>query len=74
MIDDKMTWMSKISCENVTKIMSFQIWLENNYKNDVYKMMCHYKNNVVIQLFYNDSKMTSSNLIWVQTNIINYNM
>jgi hypothetical protein len=25
-----------------------------NYKKDVYKMMCHYKNNVVIQLFYND--------------------
>jgi hypothetical protein len=69
-----MMWMSNISCENVTKIKSFQIWLKINYENEVYKMMCHYKNSVVIQLYYKDSKMTISNLIWVQTNIINYNM
>jgi len=66
--------MSKISFENVTKIKSFKIWLKNNYENEVDKMMCHYKNNVVIQLFYNDSKMTISNLIWVQMDIVNYNM
>jgi len=65
MIDDKMTWMSRILFENATKINSFQIWLKNNYEIDVDKMMCHYKNNVIIQLFYNDSKMTISNLIWV---------
>jgi hypothetical protein len=46
--------MFKISFENVTKIKSFQIWLKTNYENDVEKMMCHYKNNVVIQLFSND--------------------
>jgi len=33
-----------------------------NYANDVYKMMWHYINNAVIQLFYNDSKMTIHNL------------
>ncbi len=33
MLDDKMTWMSKISIENVTGIKSFQIWLKNNYEN-----------------------------------------
>jgi len=54
MIDDKMTWISRILFENVTKINSFQIWLKNNYENDVDKMMCHYKNNVIIKLFYND--------------------
>jgi len=27
------------------------------------KIMCHYKNNVVIQLFYYDSKKDISNLI-----------
>jgi hypothetical protein len=26
--------------------------------------MCHYIDNVVIQLFYNDSKMVINNLIW----------
>jgi hypothetical protein len=36
--------------------------------------MCHYKNNVLIQLFYKDSKITISNLIWVQMNKTNYNM
>jgi len=74
MIDDKMTWMSKISFENVTTIKSFQIWVNNNYENDVNKMMCYYKNNMVIQLFYNDSKMTTNNLTWIQMDIINYNM
>jgi len=33
-----------------------------NYANDVNKMMCHYINNAVIQLFLNDSKMTINNL------------
>jgi hypothetical protein len=28
--------------------------IKNNYENDVDKMICHYKDNVVIQLFYND--------------------
>jgi hypothetical protein len=51
MIDDKMTWMSKISFENVTKIKSLKIWLKNNYANDMDKMMCHYKDNVITQLF-----------------------
>jgi hypothetical protein len=54
MINDKVTWLSKISFENVIKINSFQIWLKNNYANDVNKMMCHYIDNVVIQLFEND--------------------
>jgi hypothetical protein len=35
MIDDKMTWMSKMLFENMTRIKSFQIWLKNNYENDV---------------------------------------
>jgi hypothetical protein len=35
MIDDKVTWMSKISFQNVTRIKSFQIWLNNDYANDV---------------------------------------
>jgi hypothetical protein len=51
MIDDKMMCMSKISFENVTRIKTFQIWLEINYENDRDKIMCHYKNNVVIQYF-----------------------
>jgi hypothetical protein len=54
MIDGKVTWMSKILFENVTRIKSFQIWLKNHYTNDMEKMMCHYIDNVVIQLFYND--------------------
>jgi hypothetical protein len=65
MINGKVMWMSKISFENVTKIKSFKIWLKHKYANDVDKMMCHYINNVVIQLFYNYSKMTISNLIWI---------
>ncbi len=64
MIDNKMTWMSNISFENVITIKSFQIWL-----NDV-----SLQNNVVIQLFYNDSKITIIKLIWIQMDIINYNM
>jgi len=55
MIDDKVTWMFKKSFKNMIKIRPFQIWLKNNYANDVEKMMmCHYIDNVVIQLFYND--------------------
>jgi hypothetical protein len=41
MIDDKLMWMSKISFENVTRIKSFQIWLKNNYANNMDKMICH---------------------------------
>jgi hypothetical protein len=74
MIDDKMTCMFKISFENMIEIKSFQIWLKNNYENDMDKMMCHYKNNMIIQLFYNDSKMTINNAIWVQMDITNYYM
>ncbi len=54
MIDDKVMWMSKILCENVIRIKSFQILLKNHYTNDVEKLMCHYIDNVVIQPFYND--------------------
>jgi hypothetical protein len=61
MIDDEVMCISKISFENMIRIKSFQIWLKNNYANDMDKMMCHYINNVVIQLFNNDSKM----IIWV---------
>jgi len=56
MIDDKVMWISKISFENMIKI-----WLKNNYANGMDKLMCHYINNVLIKLFYNDSKM----IIWV---------
>jgi hypothetical protein len=51
MIDDKVIWMFKISIENVIRIKSFQIYLKNDYANDVDKMMCHYIDNVVIKLF-----------------------
>jgi hypothetical protein len=61
MIDDEMMCISKISFENMIRIKLFQIWLKNNYANDMDKMMCHYINNVGIKLFYNDSKM----IIWV---------
>ncbi len=44
MIDDKVIWMFKISFENMTKIKSFQIWLKNDYANDMEKMMCHDQN------------------------------
>jgi hypothetical protein len=64
MINDKMTWMSKISFENVT-IKSFKIWLKNNYANDVDEMMCHYIDNLIKQLFYNKPKMTINNLMWI---------
>ncbi len=64
-INDKVMCMSKISFENVTRIKSFQIWLKNNCVNGVNKMMCHYIDNVVIQQFYNDSKMTINHLIWI---------
>jgi hypothetical protein len=63
MINYKMMWMFKISFENVTKIKSFQIKLKDNDGNDVDETMCHYIDNVVIQLFYNDSKMVINNLI-----------
>jgi hypothetical protein len=46
------------------KIKSFKIWPNNNYPNDMDKMMCHYIDNAIIQLFYNDSKMIINNLIW----------
>jgi hypothetical protein len=74
MIDNKMMWMFKISFENMTTIKSFQLWLKNDYENDVYKMMCHYIDDVVIKLLYNDSKMTINHLIWVQMDIRNHNM
>jgi hypothetical protein len=54
MIDEKMMWMSKISFENMIRIKSFQIWLNNNYAHDMNKMMCHYIDNVSIKLIYND--------------------
>jgi len=61
-----MTWMSKISFENATRIKLFKIWLNNNYEIIyVDKMMCHYIDNMNIQLFYNDSKMIINNLIWI---------
>jgi hypothetical protein len=65
MIDEKMTWMLKILFENVTRIKSFQIWLKIDYVNDANKRVCHYIDNVVIKIFYNDSKMIISHLIWV---------
>jgi hypothetical protein len=63
MINDKVMQMSKISFENVITIKSFKILLKNTYANDVNKVMCHHINNVVIQLFYNDSNMIINNLI-----------
>ncbi len=54
MVDDKVTWMSKISFENVIKIMSFQIWLKNDYANGVHKMMWHYGHKIILQWFKND--------------------
>jgi hypothetical protein len=70
MIDDKVMWMSKISFENVIMIKSFQIWLKNNYENDMEKMMCYYKqcgHTIILQWL-----MTF--LTWVQMDIINYKM
>ncbi len=45
MNDDKQTWMSNISFENVTRIKSFQIWLKNDYANDVsfHTRQCNHK-------------------------------
>jgi len=63
MINDKVMWMFKISFENVTSIQSFKIRLKNNNGNDMDEMMCHYIDNMVMQLFYNDSKMAINNLI-----------
>jgi hypothetical protein len=37
MIDEKMTWMSKISFEIAIRIKWFQIWLKTNYENDMDK-------------------------------------
>jgi hypothetical protein len=64
MIDDKVTWMYKISFENVISTKSFQIWLKNNYANDMKKMMCRYIDNLVIQLFYNDFKSKKKCYSW----------
>jgi len=57
MIHDEVMCISKISFENMIRTKSFKIWLQNNYANDMDKLMCHYINNVFIKLFYNDSKM-----------------
>jgi len=46
--------MFKISFENMTKIKSFQIWLKNDYANDMEKMMWNFIDNVVIKLFYDE--------------------
>jgi len=54
MIDEKMMWMSKILFENMIRIKSFQIQLNNNYAHDMNKKMCHYIDNVIIKLIYND--------------------
>jgi hypothetical protein len=62
-IDDKMTWMFKILFENVIRIKSFQILIKIDYVNDTNKRMCHYIDNVVIKILYNDSKMIISHLI-----------
>ncbi len=45
MIGDKVTWMSNISFENVTRIKSFQIWLKNDYANDMslHTRQCNHK-------------------------------
>ncbi len=51
-----------------------QIWLNNNYADDVNKIMCHSIDNVVLQLFYNDSKMIINNLIWIEKDTMNYHM
>jgi len=56
----------------MTKLI--QIWLNNNYANDVNKIMCHSIDNVVTQLFYNDSKMIINNLIWIEKDTMNYHI
>jgi hypothetical protein len=70
-IDDKVMWMFTISFENVIRIKSFQIWLNNDYANHVDKIMCHYIDNVIIKLFYNVSKLIISNWIWVYIDMRN---
>jgi hypothetical protein len=47
MIDNKVSAYLK-SFENVIRINSFQMSFNNDYANDVEKMMCHCINNVVI--------------------------
>jgi len=47
MIDDKVTCMSKITFDNVTKIMSFHIWLQNDYANDMDKMNTKYIHKII---------------------------
>jgi hypothetical protein len=45
--------MSKISFENMTRINSFQIWLKNNYENDVpLQKQCAHP--IILQGFKND--------------------
>jgi len=51
MIDDKVTCMFKISFENMTKIMSFHIWLNNDYSNDMHKMNTKYDQKIISQWF-----------------------
>jgi len=57
--------MFKISFENVIRIIFFKYDYANDYAHDLDKMVCHCINNVIINLFYNDSEMATSNLIWV---------
>jgi hypothetical protein len=54
MIDDKVTWMSNISFENVIMIKSLQIWLKTDYANDVsfHTKQCNHK--IILQWFKND--------------------
>jgi hypothetical protein len=53
MIDNKMMWMFKISFENVAMIKSFQMWLKNNYENDVsLQKQCGHI--IILQWFKND--------------------
>jgi hypothetical protein len=47
MIDNKVTCMSKISFKNVTKIMSFHIWLQNDHANDMDKMNTKYDHKII---------------------------
>jgi hypothetical protein len=74
MIDDKLIWMFKISFENVWMTKLIQLWLNNNYANDMNKIMCHSIDNVVIRLFYNDSKMIINKLIWIEQYTMNDHM
>jgi hypothetical protein len=40
MINDKVTWMSKISFENMIRIKLFKIWLKNNYMQLTWTKWC----------------------------------